>query len=103
MKYADLVIPSYESINIAVDFIVQNLKLQVDEYGDFKKQAEDQNHYSYEILENYWLNLNKSNKDTSLEVYCARNIHFPINDNMKKEFAELFLLFNNEFSLDLYE
>ena len=103
MKYADLIIPSYISINTAVDFIVQNLRLLLLEYGDFKKQAADLNHYSYEILENYWLNLNRENKETSLEVYCARNINFPMQENMKKEFGDLFLLFNNEFSLELYE
>lgn len=98
-----MIIPSENSIQIAVDFIVQNLRLQIDEYGDFKQQAADQNHYSYEILENYWLNLNGESKDTTLRVYCARNIHFPVDDKMKKEFGDLFLLFNNEFSLDLLE
>ena len=106
MKHADLIVPGGASNEVAINFIVQNLKSQLHQLGTFKNTLIDDGIYFYDIFDTHWLNLKGSAEEDSSNnpiLYKSKQIIFNQNERNKFELVNLFKLLTKDFSVDLYK
>ena len=105
MKHADLIVPGGASNEVAINFIVQNLKSQLHQLGTFKNTLIDDGIYFYDIFDTHWLNLRGPDEDSSNNpiLYKSKQIIFNQNERNKFELVNLFKLLTKDFSVDLYK
>jgi len=106
MKHANIIVPGSSDNQVAINFIVQNLRSQLAKLEDFKASMK-KNFYLSDILDSIWLNIITDGEQRNPEemgLYMADQILFLRDQSTKTECIQLFNLFaaHDQFSKTLY-
>ena len=103
-KYADIIVPGSHDNSVAINFIVQNLKNNLQRIDELKTSMRE-NLYHVDLLDTCWLNLNQNNADEKkLNLFMSEKILFLRDQQARTECVNLFKLFSKEggFKKDLF-
>lgn len=92
MKYADIIVPHGSSNKQAIEFITTNLAQNIT-----RSVAKPDFVMTCETLSNSWI------ATKSEGLFRTDQIIFCTSEPIKNEFMNLFSLFNNNFSVELYK
>lgn len=104
LKWANIIVPGNRDNTVAINFIVQNLKNQLQRLEELKKNM-NSNFYYIDILDSCWLNVEdgRHRDSNELALYQSNKILFLRDQNDKTECINVFKLFSSRFSRTLYQ
>ena len=104
-KYADIIVPGMHDNSVAINFIVQNLKNNLQKIIELKDSMKE-NLYHVDLLDTCWLNIDQENKDEQkLNLFMSEKILFLRDQQARTECVNLFKLFSKQdgFKKDLFK